>query len=362
MTSQTLDLVSPELRLRDPVAVDLLSYAAGRGHPDFPCLSRTHNPSSCVPCQDFSPWVRERLRRGDVEGVGEYLWRVRQANPGVGDSEPHFRRHFLDLARAICEAPLTRHLQGTEEGLLDLRVALVLLAPHEGFSGFIMTGEAADFVTAAMCPHPFTLVDAPRLIGLRNEFVSRMAADMSFWATWPVLGGSALRSIQPPARPEVRPMLDVLAGLPLGARAHAVDVLRHLSGELRVPRTLASMSRYESRKRGLDVEESGRQILASGLVVPATDLDAWLSGWTRRDLLGFMAHLGLRARNSWTKERLVQMAKTECTEALRSRMVESGAVELAPAHLAGARVLYTHLRRVRETWRVWLGFGTGIGE
>ena len=84
---QTLDFGSTAMTLADRVAADLPGFAGGLGHPDFPCLSRAHNPSSCVPCVDFSPWLRERVRRGDVEGIGEYLWRVREANPGVGSSE-----------------------------------------------------------------------------------------------------------------------------------------------------------------------------------------------------------------------------------------------------------------------------------
>jgi hypothetical protein len=143
-------------------------------------------------------------------------------------------------------------------------------------------------------------------------------------------------------------------------RAHAVDALRHLSGSGSAPRTLASLSRYEVRKRGLDLDESIRLIRASGLVVAATNVAAWLIGWTRRDLLGFLAQCGVGPRNSWSKERLAEMAQRECLELVTRRMSESGAVQLAPQYLEGARQLRHYLRRVRETWRVWLGFGTGL--
>ncbi|HUF36482.1 MAG TPA: hypothetical protein VMN37_11070, partial [Gemmatimonadales bacterium] len=146
-----------------------------------------------------------------------------------------------------------------------------------------------------------------------------------------------------------------------GCRAHAVDTLRHFSADTRVPRTLASLSRYETRKRGLDVTESSRLIMESGLVVPASDVNGWLAGWTRRDLLAFLTQAGLRPRNSWSKERLAEFAMTECEALLRARMAESGAVELAPPLLDSARRLREHLDAARETWRVWLGFGSGIG-
>jgi hypothetical protein len=359
---QTLDFGSTAMTLADRVAANLPGFAARLGHPDFPCLSRAHNPSSCVPCVDFSPWLRERIQRGDIEAVGEYLWRVREANPGVGSSEEDFRQRFQTLAASLMEASLDRYLlDGTEEGYLELRVSLVLLAAHEGFSGFIMTGEAADFLAAAVCPHGFTLSGADRLVEARNEFVSKMASEMSYWSTWPPLVADSLHPVVPPRDPDVEAVLARLFPLPLGVRAHAADVLRHLVADPSTPRTLASLSRYETRKRGLDVAESTHLIMDTGLVVPATELKGWLAGWTRRDLLGFLAHCGVRPRNSWSKERLAEVAEAECAEPLRQRMSESGVVELSPGHVRGARLLREYLDAVKETWRVWLGFGTGVG-
>ena len=340
---------------------DLAAFAAGRGHPDFPCLSRTHSPSSCVPCADFSPWLRERVRWADTDAIGEYLWSVREANPGVGGTPEHYREHYQRLAGSILAAPLTRHLDGgSAEAYLDLRVALVLLAVHEGFSGFIMTGEAGDFLAAVMAPHRITLRDADPLVQRRNGFVTELSREMSYWAGWSPLVADQLPALDPPAVDALRPVLARLALLPLGARAHAVDALRHLSADPLVPRTLASLSRYETRKRGLDVTESTRRILGSGLVVPASDLTAWLAGWTRRDLLAFLAQSGLRPRNSWSKERLAEVALVECGDLLRGRMADSGAVELSPSYATGAVHLRCYVEAARETWLVWAGFGTGI--
>jgi len=195
VTSEILEQPTAALALADPSGFDLLGFAGGEGHPDFPVLSRTHNPSSCVPCIDFSPWLRERIRWGDVDGVAEYLWRVREANPGVGASVEYFRRHYRALAAALLNTPLDRYLGDlSEEACLDLRVALVLLAIHEGFSGFIMTGEAADFVAAVMAPHELTLSGAAGLIERRNAFVVHMAGEMSYWSTWAPLTADALRT------------------------------------------------------------------------------------------------------------------------------------------------------------------------
>jgi hypothetical protein len=192
--------------------------------------------------------------------------------------------------------------------------------------------------------------------------VQRMAGEMSYWSTWPPLTSDALPPLVPPDNPELDAVLVLLLSLPLGARAHAADVLRHLVADPSIPRTLASLSRYETRKRGLDVIQSTRLIMDTGLVVPASELKGWLSGWTRRDLLGFLAHCGVRPRNSWSKERLAEVAEVECADLLRERMSESGVVELNPKHIEGASLLRQYLDGVKETWRVWLGFGTGVSS
>jgi hypothetical protein len=349
------------LALEDPVSSDLLSYAAGRGHREYPCLSRNHNPSSCVPCLDFSPWIRERVRRGDVDALAEYLWRVRRASAEIHGTNEQVLRKYHDLARAVMATPLDRHLErGTEEGYLDLRVALIMLAAHEFFSGFIMAGEAADYMAAVMAPHSFSLVGISELIERRNSFVSQMGEEMEYWACWAPLGPDALRSPVAPLDSAFQSLLVTLARLPLGSRAHAVDALRHIVADPTAPRSLASVCRYETQRWGLDVPDSSRLVLDSGLVIPARDMETWIMGWTRRHLLSFLTKCGIRAPKSWSKERLAEVALADCGAAVRSRMDESGAVELAPEYAEAAVRLGTYIEDVKETWRVWLGFGTGV--
>ena len=347
--------------MEDPSSSDLLSYAAGRGHRDYPCLSRAHNPTSCVPCIDFSPWLRERVRRGEPDAVGEYLWRVRRADPDVSGSSEQILRKYLDQGYSIMATPLDRHLdRGSIDGYTDLRVALVLLAAHETFSGFIMAGESADFMAAVMVPHSFSLTGIMELVERRNAFVADMARDMEYWACWAPLSPDALRSPIPPHDTSFQAMLSVLAKLPLVTRAHAVDALRHLAADPSTPRPLAGLCRNETKRSGIDLADSSRLIIDSGLVVPASDIDGWLQAWTRRDLLTFLNQVGVRAPKSWSKERLAEIAKADCEPVVRSRMEEYGAVELAPAHAEAAGRLAAYIDDVKETWRVWLGFGTGV--
>jgi hypothetical protein len=345
----------------DIAGCDLLAFSAGRGHREFPCLSRTDNPNTCIPCLDFSPWLRERVRRDDVDAVGEYLWRVRRANPGVDGSSDQVHVRYLDLARSIMAVPLDRYLaRGTDEAYTDLRVALIMLAAHECFSGFIMAGEAAEFMAAVMAPYGLSLVDGQELLRQRNDFVLEMSRSMDYWALWSPLAGDAMRSPTPPLDTSFQQLLGALTKLPLGARAHAVDALRHLSADPKTPRSLISLCRLETRRHGLDPVESSRLIMESGVVSPASNMATWLVGCTRRDLLKLLADAGYRAPKSWNKERLAEIAMQERPDAVRARMAESGVVELAQDHAEATHRLRAYLEDVKETWRVWLGFGTGI--
>jgi len=358
----------PELRvseeiltIEDPSSSDLLSYAAGRGHREYPCLSRIHNPSSCVPCVDFSPWLRERVRREEVEGVAEYLWRVRRADPDDRGTSEQIRARFQELAEAIMATPLDRFLdRGSEDAYLELRVVLILLAAHETFSGFIMAGESADYLAAAMVPHSFSLTGTRDLLQRRNSFVAEMAREMEYWACWTPLESDALRSPIPPHDTSFQAMLAALSKLPIGTRAHAVDTLRHLAADPSAPRSLASLCRQETKRSGIDLADSSRMILDSGLVIPARDIVGWLKAWTRRELLSFLASVGVRAPKSWSKDRLTEVALADCESEVRTRMDEYGAVELAPTHAEAAGRLGSYIEDVKESWRVWLGFGTGV--
>lgn len=343
------------------VSGDLVSYAAGRGHREFPCLSRTENPTSCIPALDFSPWLRERVRREDIEALGEYLWRVRRASPGSGENNGQVQQRYLDLAGSIMAAPLDRYLaRGSEDAYLDLRTALFMLAAHESFSGFIMAGESAEFMASVMAPHGFSLVDGQELLHQRNGFVREMSQGLDYWALWSPLSPDAMRSPIPPLDTSFQLLLGSLAQLPLGSRAHAVDALRHLIADRQTPRTLMSLCAQETRRQGIDCLESSKLIMESGLVSPASDLAAWLQGCTRRDLLKLLLDSGYKAPKSWSKERLTAAAMIERPEEMRAQMAATGAVELAPLHAEAAHRLRGYLEDVKETWRVWLGFGVGV--
>jgi hypothetical protein len=100
--------------------------------------------------------------------------------------------------------------------------------------------------------------------------------------------------------------------------------------------------------------------METGVVTPASDLETWLHGCTRRGLLKLLSEANFRAPKSWSKERLACVAMSEREDAVREKMAQSGAVELAADYAEAAHRLRGYTEDVKETWRVWLGFGTGV--
>ena len=86
-----------------------------------------------------------------------------------------------------------------------------------------------------------------------------------------------------------------------------------------------------------------------------------VSAWTRRELLSFLHHEGVRARNSWSKERLAELALAESSDLLRRRMADAGVVELAPAYAHAVRALRRQLYRVARDLAGLAGFRDGDG-
>ena len=335
----------------------------GRGIPNIPCLSRTHAPSSCVPCADFSPWLRERVRPPRRRGGR----RVSVPDPGgqsrAGRERDGLRANYAQLADRILTAPLDRHLNdGNEAAYLDLQVSLILLAVHEGFSGFIMTGEAADFLAAVMAPHPLAVCEVQRA-GRRAQSVRARDGEGD-----ELLGGVAdARARQPPScsprrmTPSCSACSTSLSTLPLGARAHAVDAIRHLSAHPHVPKTLASLSRYETRKRGLEVADSSRLILETRRRRVRDG-----SGWVARQL-DAAGSAGIPGAERRGRAQLVGEGAAGRSGQDRMR----GAVARADGRGGGGRAgrpstsrapgcCASTSRPARECWRVWLAFGTGI--
>ena len=167
---------------------NLESFAAGRGHPEFPCLSRQYSPTSRIPCADFSRWLCDRIKANDAEAVAEFvLAGGRGGNPGIGLGSDGFREHWQRNARQLLQRPLETHLcRGTPRAYLELRAALVLILLHDNVGGFIMASDAPRYLATVMIPHCFQPVGVEQLAKRANAFIREMRKDTPFWEDFPL--------------------------------------------------------------------------------------------------------------------------------------------------------------------------------
>jgi hypothetical protein len=339
----------------------LLDFAGGLGHRDFPLLSTRYSPASCVPCRDFSPWLRERLRKDDRDALIEYVWRIRAANPGVGfgDDPRTIARIFAPQVHRVVDAPLERHIDSADPlALEDLRTALIMLAPLDGFSGFTMARKAPHYLAAVMFAR---MVHFQHLMELRERataFVTEMAKDTPFWVGWSLPDPAVLELI-PPSGAVEQDLRRELAALPLGVRAHAVDVLLAVTKqESAQPMAFAleEATTYMTRQCGCDPAESARALLASEVFLPPDDPAAYLRGLTRRDLVELGTRKGVAIKKSWAKEKLAATIATADPEAAPAAMVGHQVGMVAPRLAGAAAGVGATLEAAIPAWSLVAGF------
>lgn len=341
----------------------LLAFAGGRGNREFPLLSPHYSPSSCVPCRDFSPWLRERLRKGDRDALIEYVWRVRAANPGIGfgDDPKTIARVFAPQVHRVIDAPLERYIDTSDPiALEDVRTALIMLAPLDGFSGFTMAQKVPNYLAAVMFPRVLHFQRMTELRERATSFVTEMAKDTPFWVGWSLPDPAALEGIPPPIA-EDEDLRREVAALPLGVRAHAVDVLllaTKQASKMTQPIALAleEATTYVTRQHGCDPAESARALLASGVFVPPDDPAAYLRGLARRELVELGTLKGVAIRKSWTKEKLAATIAAADPEAAPAAMVGHQVGVVAPMFEAAAKRVRASLEAAIPAWSLVASF------
>jgi len=342
----------------------LLDFAGGRGHPEFPLLSTRYSPGSCVPCRDFSPWLRERLRKGDRDALIEYVWRVRAANPGVGfgDDAKTVARVFAPQVHRVIDAPLERYIGSADPiALEDLRTGLIMLAPLDGFSGFTMAHKVPNYLAAVMFPRVVHFKRMAELWERATAFVTEMAKDTPFWVGWSLPDPAVLEVIPPPPFAEDEDLRREVASLPLGVRAHAVDVLLLSTKQVSettqpIALALEGATTYVTRQYGCDPAESARALLASGVFVPPDDPGTYLRGLGRRELVELGTLKGVAIKKSWTKEKLAATIAAVDPEAAPAAMVGHQVGVVAPTFGAAAKRVRPSLEAAIPAWSLVASF------
>jgi len=191
-----------------------------------------------------------------------------------------------------------------------------------------------------------------------TAFVTEMAKDTPFWVGWSLPDPAVLELIPPPGAVE-QDLRRELAALPLGVRAHAVDVLLAVTKqESAQPMAFAleEATTYMTRQCGCDPAESARALLASEVFVPPDDPAAYLRGLARRDLVELATRRGVAIKKSWAKEKLAATISAADPEAAPAAMVGHQVGMVAPRLAGAAAGVGATLEAAIPTWSLVASF------
>jgi hypothetical protein len=355
---------SAEISESGPILRSLLEFAADRGNPRFPCLSRRYSPTSRVPCADFSPWLCEKIRAGDIEAVIEFIWQIVEGNPGVssGNAIYALREHWKENAKRVLDFPLQSFLDcGSAQAYVELRAALFLLLPHDNFGGFALASDAPKYLAKVMIPHCFRPTGVDQLVQKANKFIRAMRKDTPFWHSVPIFRLRSVRAWASPRPPSVESFLAVLGSLSLGTRAHFFDATRP-SWPASGKQALCSATSYSTRKRGLDADESAIRLLESGLLERSTDVRGFLMGLRHKDLSEILEYARMECRESGGKGAIADFLIRNCPALVTDMEKQVVIGEIAAKYRDATVWAHDEVERTTSFFQLWLGFAASVKQ
>ena len=281
---------------------------------------------------------------------------------GFGDDPKVIARIFAPQVHRVVDAPLEQYIITSDPiALEDLRTALLMLAPLDGFSGFTMAQKVPRYLAAVMLARAVRFHGAAELRDRAAAFVADMVKDTPFWENWPLPDPAALESLTPPSDEEDGTLRASLAALPLGARAHAMDAsaiaVRNTSSETApVAIALEQATTYVTRQHGCDPDESAAVLLESGTFVQPEDPAAYLRGLAQRELVELGVVHAVPIKKSWAKAKLATTIAAIAPDIARAAMSAHQVGMVAPRFATATVRALAWLDATTPAWSFVAGF------
>ena len=248
---------------KDPL-FELEQEIKGLGNPSYPFLHPTYNPLSCIPCSDFSFWIKDRLKKKDYKSIDGLFLRMNESDPAIlsAFADNVIPNQWTAKLQKIYNADLHRiATYGNEDAYLDLRTLLILDLPHS-------SRDKLTYFAFCMAPH------IPKEIPYKNSNVMASV-------------GKALSEV------------------PLNSRAHFFDICRLYEAKSFRPMPLEKSSFYTTRQHGIYLQDSLKKICSLGLVLVDDSPEKAMNQYTKGELVAFGESRGISPSRSWKKEEII---------------------------------------------------------
>jgi hypothetical protein len=278
---------------RSSNAVDLfLSSIKGVGHPEYPILDSQYSPSSRVPCTDLVPFISKRIIESDITSIKILMRAVIEGNPGLGIG-PDWIDESIDNILSI---PFENYVSfPSANAFPELKALFIIAAKGGGGREFLITEEIPRLISwDCIAHHPSWSTQLHSLSQKANSWIAKMAKDTPYWQEY---GKFDVREV--PSASIENELRAVILTLSPAARLQLFYTVERRGG------SLPSLTNYQIRSLGINVEKTSRELIDSGLVLPSSSKEPIESAHSKQELVELCETYGATYRKSWKKEKLV---------------------------------------------------------
>lgn len=320
---------------------ELLELIQGKGRPEYPFLTREYSPSSRVPCVDFTPFIIERLAAGDVRSISQLMREIIAANPGLGTKGEWIEE---EVEKVLC-APLEKYFHFADPDAYRQLRAMWIIVIRKGGGGGVWLDDDQRFNPRLYLAQAFSSYEIemhPEIEDLRikgNKYIRKMRKE---WFDVPVIKASELTI---PPLPTGK-CLDQVRGLSIGARLHLFFAVEAGGGRL------PHLAGFVPRDMGLYPQDSSREILESGLLIPCKAHNILKKSFEKSELLETCEQGGVTFMKSWNKDKLIQAVLSAPPKYIDQFISDSGLAVVNPDHADCLLALLTRARELEPVFKV----------
>jgi len=317
-----------------------LSSIEGLGHSEYPILDKHYSPSSRVPCTDLVPFISKRLIEGDTASVKTIMRLVIEGNPGLGIG-PEWIDESID---DILSIPFEKYVSfKSENGIYELKALFIVASKGGGGREFLITEEIPRLISWACIAHqPSWSTQLYSLAEKANLWIAKMAKDTPYWQEYERFDLKEL-----PNDSIDNELQTVLLTLTPAARLQLFYAIETNGGPL------LSLTNYQIRSLGINVEETSKELIDSELLLFSSSKEAIESGYSKKELVELCETYGATYKKSWKKEKLIEALKEKDSSILEKiakskKLVSpnyqrypnlSNVVKIADLHQVGFKLL-----------------------